>query len=104
MAVTPANAFSVELLGAVAAARDDGDTSALEALAELLNIYTLQMNALLTVLRKACKRSDWPEQFLLEERANFLSFPLSCSPKYIDELLQYTNITLAHPEFHAVKQ
>ena len=37
---------------------------------------------------------------MLEERPEFRPFSASCSPRYIDELLEYTGVSLANPEFH----
>jgi hypothetical protein len=96
----PAGAFAADLLYAVSEARDQRDLGALEALVELLEIYKTRMGALLPMLQAAFEASRCPEEFLLEERTQFQPYSSSCSPKYIDELLEFANVTLTSPSFH----
>ena len=99
----PAGAFVTDLLYAVAEAREAGNTGTLEALGELLDIYASRMGALLPLLRSAAEASPRPEECLLEKRTEFQPFPSSCSPKFVDELLEFCGVALSDDSFHNIR-
>ena len=57
-----AGAFVTDLVFAVAQARDQGDSSTLDALLELLETYKSRLGALLPMLRRAAEKSHRPVQ------------------------------------------
>ena len=100
----PMAAFGCELLQAVAEARSAGHGTTLEALVDLLEVYERRMGAVLPLLRMAMQTSSFPEECLLEKRTQLHSLSRSCSPRYVDELLEFTAITLADACFHDAQQ
>ena len=99
----PSGAFGSDLLFAVADAREKRDIGGLEALLELLSTYQQRMPSLLPKLQAVMATSHRPEECLLERRHHFHSFPSSCSPHYIAELLEFANITIAESSFHETR-
>lgn len=98
----PMGAFATDLLFAVTEARETSSSGTLEALVELIDIYKSRMGSLLPLLQSVLQKSLRPEECLLEKRAEFQPFASSCSPKYVDELLDFCNVTLSDDAFHNI--
>jgi hypothetical protein len=96
--------FVTDLMYAVMEARRNADSGALSDLRDLIGVYESRMGTLLLMLRMASEASARPEEFLLEKRVacrGVLSpFSAACSPKYVDELLEFAGVTLGNSSFH----
>jgi hypothetical protein len=100
----PEGAFATDLLYAVAQARVARQTDVLEALCDLLvDVYKSSMGSFLAKLRLVMESSRRPEECLLQMRAQFHPFPSSCSPKFVQELLEFANFAVVDTSNHAVR-
>ena len=93
------NGLGTELLHAVSEAASRATRQPSRRWARC-SVYNRRMGALLANLREALSHSRHAEDLVLERRATFLPFPSSCSPQYLQSLLEYADVTLSDPTFH----
>ncbi|KAL7550003.1 hypothetical protein ACHAWF_013259 [Thalassiosira exigua] len=95
--------LSSELLHAISDARGAKDAQPLQDLVELFDVYEQRMGNLVVGLRSDLESSHVPEECLLEKRPAFRPFSQSCSPSYIDAILEFTELSLLDVSFHAIR-